>query len=40
MKWIYGKRDWDSIERGQENCYLMTNGLGAFSSLTTLGSEA
>ncbi len=40
MKWIYGKRDWDTIDRGQENCYLMTNGLGGFSSLTMLGSVA
>lgn len=40
MKWIYGKRDWDSIERGQENCYLMTNGLGGFSMLTMIGSAA
>lgn len=26
------------MERGQENCYLMTNGLGGFSSLTMVGS--
>lgn len=40
MKWIYGKQDWKTLERGQENCYLMTNGLGGFSSLTMLGSVA
>lgn len=26
------------MERGEENCYLMTNGLGGFSSLTMAGS--
>ena len=29
-----------TLERGQENCYLMTNGLGGFSSLTLTGSAA
>ena len=40
MKWVYGKQDWKTLERGQENCYLMTNGLGGFSSLTMTGSAA
>ena len=40
MKFIYGKNDWSSIERGQENCFLLTNGLGGFSSLTMIGSNA
>lgn len=38
MKFIYGKQDWKTLERGEENCYLMTNGLGGFSSLTMIGS--
>lgn len=38
MKYIYGKQDWKTFERGEENCYLMTNGLGGFSSLTMTGS--
>ena len=38
MKWIYGKRDYETLQRGQENCFLMTNGLGGFSSMTMLGS--
>ena len=37
-KWVYGKQDWKTYERGQENCYLMTNGLGGFSSMTMTGS--
>ena len=40
MKFIYGKQDWKTFERGQENCFLMTNGLGGFSSLTMTGSCA
>lgn len=38
MKFIYGKQDFSTFERGEENCWLMTNGLGGFSSLTMLGS--
>lgn len=38
MKWIYGKQDWKTLDRGQENCYMMTNGLGGFSSTTMVGS--
>lgn len=40
MKWIYGKQDWKTLERGQENCWLMTNGLGGFSSMTMIGSAS
>lgn len=40
MKFIYGKHDWNTLERGQENCYLLSNGLGGFSSTTILGSVA
>ncbi|WOO34524.1 amylo-alpha-1,6-glucosidase [Anaerocolumna sp. AGMB13020] len=39
MKFIYGKNDWKTLERGQENCYLITNGLGGYSSLTAIGSN-
>lgn len=39
MKFIYGKQDWNTRERGQENCYLLTNGLGGFSSGTMIGSN-
>lgn len=40
MKWIYGKQDFKTIERSEENCYLMTNELGGFSSLTMAGAVA
>lgn len=38
MKFVYGKQDWKTFERGEENCYLMTNGLGGFSSLSMIAS--
>ena len=28
MKWMYGKQDWKTRERGLENCYLMTQRTG------------
>ena len=40
MKWIYGKQDFKTMERGQENCFLMTNYLGGFSSMTMIGSAS
>ena len=40
MKFIYGKQDWMTFQRGEETCFLMTNGLGGFSSLTAIGSCA
>ncbi len=38
MRFIYGNNDFKTMERGEENCYLMTNGLGGFSSLSMVGS--
>lgn len=38
MKFVYGRQDWKTFERGEENCYLMTNGLGGFSSLSMIAS--
>lgn len=40
MQWIYGKNSWRTQEQGEENCYLLTNGLGGFSSLTMTGANA
>lgn len=39
MKLIYGKQDVRDRERGEENCWLLTNGLGGFSSCTMIGSN-
>ncbi len=40
MRFIYGKADWKDSDRGQENCFLLTNGLGGFSSQSMTGSNA
>lgn len=40
MRWIYGKQDWNTLERGLENNYLLTNGLGGFSALTMTGAAS
>lgn len=40
MRFIYGKADWKDSDRGQENSFLLTNGLGGFSSQSMTGSNA
>lgn len=40
LNFIFGKNDFKDFDRGEENCYLLTNGLGGFSSLTMIGSNA
>lgn len=40
MRFVYGKQDFKTLERGQENCYLLTNGLGGFTSATMIGSNS
>lgn len=40
MRYVYGKIDWSEEERGEENCFLLTNGLGGFSSQSMTGSNA
>ena len=34
MRFIYGRQDAPNAARAQENCYLLTNGLGGYSSLS------
>ena len=34
MKFLYGKQDLRSLERAQESCFLLTNGLGGYLSQT------
>ena len=34
MKFVYSRQDAPSFRRAQENCYLLTNGLGGYSSLS------
>lgn len=40
MKIEYGRNNFIGFERGQENCYLLTNGLGGYSAQTVIGSNA
>lgn len=40
MIFSYGKNDWKDLRRGQENCYLLTNRLGGYSSVTMIDSLA
>lgn len=40
MRFVYGKIDWKDGDRGQENCFLLTNGLGGFCSQSITGSNA
>lgn len=40
MRYIFGKQDLRDGDRGQEYCYLLTNGLGGFSSQTLAGGAA
>ena len=40
MRFVYGKNDWRTMRQGEENCYLLTNGLGGYSSLTVTGGNA
>ena len=34
MRFVYGKQDMRTLKRAQENSFLMTNGLGGYSSVT------
>lgn len=40
MRFIYGKADWKNAERGIENGFLLTNGLGGFCAQTVTGANA
>ena len=34
MRFVYSRQDMPDLSRAQENCYLLTNGLGGYSSLS------
>lgn len=40
MRFEFNKKDWDTIVEGEKNCYLLTNGLGGYSSLSVIGAAA
>ncbi|MDE7323799.1 MAG: amylo-alpha-1,6-glucosidase [Lachnospiraceae bacterium] len=40
MRFEYDKKNWGSLEEGEKNCFLLTNGLGGYSSLSIIGAAA
>lgn len=38
MKFTYTNKDWTTIEQGEQNCWLLTNGLGGYMSTTAVFS--
>lgn len=38
MIFEYGKNDWKNLDLGEKNCFILTNGLGGFQSLSIIGS--
>ena len=34
MRFVFGKQEMRTLQRSQENCFLLTNGLGGYASLT------
>ena len=40
MKFLYSPQQLSRLERAEETCWLLTNGLGGFSSLTAAFSAA
>ncbi len=40
MRFVYTQENWKSIEEGEKNCFLLTNALGGYVSLTLIGSVA
>ena len=40
MKFERNSQNWNTIEQGEKDCFLLTNGLGGYSSLSVIGSLA
>lgn len=40
MRFEFDKKNWTSIVEGEKDCYLLTNGLGGYSSLSIIGAAA
>lgn len=40
MRFELDKKNWTSIQEGEKDCYLLTNGLGGYSSLSIIGAVA
>ncbi len=40
MRFEFDKKNWTTIVEGEKDCYLLTNGLGGYSSLSVIGAAA
>lgn len=40
MRFEFDKKNWTTITEGEKDCYLLTNGLGGYSSLSVIGAAA
>ena len=40
MRFEFDGTSWENIEQGEKDCFLMTNGLGGYCSLSVIGSVA
>ena len=40
MRFERNSQNWNTIEQGEKDCLLLTNGLGGYSSLSVIGSLA
>ncbi|MDE7200391.1 MAG: glycogen debranching enzyme N-terminal domain-containing protein, partial [Lachnospiraceae bacterium] len=40
MRFEFDQKDWTNIAEGEKDCYLLTNGLGGYSSLSVIGAAA
>lgn len=40
MRFERNNQNWNTIEQGEKDCFLLTNGLGGYSSLSVIGSLA
>lgn len=40
MQFTFEKKAWNTIEEGEKNCYILTNGLGGYNSLSVIGAAA
>ena len=40
MRFEFDKKNWQTIEEGERDCFLLTNGLGGYCSLSVIGAAA
>lgn len=40
MRFAFNKSNWQTIEQGEKECFLLTNGLGGYCSLSIIGAAA